>query len=613
MSTHHPPDPIGPVLALRGGAPGEAHLRTLISERAVCAAFQPIICHEEGVPVGYEGFTRPKPGFGFDNALSMFDAAERFGLQWELEDLARENLFANAAGLPAGRLFINVSPAVLADPRFVDRLEQQVARVPGGGGGGLGPSRLVIEITERAESGSVERLAVRVAELKSLGYQIAVDDVGAGVSGLNRLMLLRPHWLKLDRELTHRLDEDRYKQNLIHFLVHFANLSGVSLIAEGVERREELATLIASGIRHSQGYLLSRPSTSFESIDPELPAWLKHRWTLAAVSRGADPRRAELGTLCQPAVCVQARESVTHAAALLLRDAEARGVVVHDGRRFVGWCPRAAIIENARGTRSGMPIGLITPPGVATLSPAAALGDALSLVSVRSEEELAAPLVVSHEDNVVGIVPLRALVAAAAKGGRTLLQGMPITGLPGRAAADRFVTDLLNKASRDPALMGAFDAAFIDIRQVHRVNQTAGYDAGDRLIRALADLLRQSVVEAATQEGREVMLAHLVDDRFLAIAPSAVLSSALARVPEEFADFVHDSTVIGALPLMVSGLRILEVPGVLSRITGPRDLQRVEVQLRRKTQSADRQAEAGEAVRITDKRHPDRITGWKTA
>jgi predicted signal transduction protein with EAL and GGDEF domain len=466
----------------------------------------------------------------------------------------------------------------------------------------IAPSRIVIEITERAEHGSVERLARRVLELKNLGYQIAVDDVGAGVSGLNRLMLLRPHWLKLDRELTTRLDEDRYKQNLIQFLVHFANLSGVRLIAEGVERREELATLIDSGIRHCQGYLLARPAKGFPTVDPEVAAWSRRRWAQAMMHGSSDPRGSELASLCQPAVCAQADDLAVSIAEVLLRDADASGVVVLNGRRFIGWCPRACVLEVARGSGSATPLGTFTHRGVATLPPKASIGEALSLVSVRTDDDLTAPVVIAHNNEVVGIVPLRALIAAAAQGGKPSIHGaMPLTGLPGRVAADRHLANLKARVPAGSRTPAHIDAAFVDIRQFDHINLAVGYDAGDRVIRAVGDALHAHAVQHAASLGLEAFVAHLGDDRFLVIAPTLVMEHALTGVADDFRVMLEASPLPAASMSRV-GLRMLTVAGVLRRVSSARELHRAETQLRQRARAIEAVGDVGLVVTVADQR-----------
>src|SRR5690606_29389911 len=118
---------------------------------------------------------------------------------------------------------------VFADPRFVETLIDETDHLAG-----IGRNRVVIELTERSEHGVVGRLAEQFEHLRSAGFLLAIDDVGAGTSGLNRIMRLRPHWLKLDGELVSSIDTAPFKQNLIRFFVHFARLSNIRLLAEGI-------------------------------------------------------------------------------------------------------------------------------------------------------------------------------------------------------------------------------------------------------------------------------------------------------------------------------------------------------------------------------------------
>ncbi len=140
------------------------------------------------------------------------------------------------------RLFLNVSPSVFLHDGFKDELCRELERESR-----LDPRQVVIEITERADDEVIADLQPRMQPLRDLGFQVAIDDVGAGNSGLNRISQARPDWLKLDRELISNINDDPFKQNLIRFFVSFANLSNMDLIAEGIETSKELATLRRRG------------------------------------------------------------------------------------------------------------------------------------------------------------------------------------------------------------------------------------------------------------------------------------------------------------------------------------------------------------------------------
>ena len=101
----------------------------------------------------------------------------------------------------------------------------------------------------------------RVAsELRARGYRIAVDDLGAGYSGLNNLATLRPEFVKIDMSLIRDIHKDQRKLNLVQSLVDFANKANMLIVAEGVETEEEAAAATSAGCHMLQGYLLGRPA-----------------------------------------------------------------------------------------------------------------------------------------------------------------------------------------------------------------------------------------------------------------------------------------------------------------------------------------------------------------
>ncbi|HYD00711.1 MAG TPA: GGDEF domain-containing protein [Phycisphaerales bacterium] len=561
--------------------PDPSFLDALIEQRAVSTVFQPIVCVENAEVSGFESLARPNKGTGVPHVGAMFDMAERDGRLWDLEDVTRRSSFESAGDFPNGvLLFTNSTPDVFTDPRFPQRMQELVESVPG-----LTPSRVVLEITERAGGDDLERVAQQVQKLKQLGFQIAIDDVGAGTSGLTRIMMLRPHWIKIDRELVSGIDRNRYKLNLIRFMVHFARLSGVNVIAEGIERHEELAALISLGVRYVQGFLIARPSAAYQTIDPKLAAWTRARWQESEQSRGDDPRRSTLASLCQPVESAQMTTPLGDLALSMLRKPESLGIAVLDGTRLVGWCGRDHMLNAARSADPRMQIGFISSADLGTLPPTATIGEGLELVSSRQDQYLADPLIVAEHDEIVGIVTMRRLLAATV--GETRLWGgsaAGLTGLPGKIASEKRAKSLI--AGRKAGI----DAAFIDIRGFSRYNGCYGYDMGDRLIQDVASLLRSHLVAGDD----EAFIAHLGDDRFIATGSSATLERRLAAMVEEFDKSVEASPpapawtlaggtlaeASGAAALGQIGLRVLLLDQPFSDVACFRDLLDREAALR---------------------------------
>lgn len=240
---------------LRMPDPQRRELKRILREGGLGAAFQPIVDLSTGRPAGIEALCRPVSTGLFTCAGDLFQAAERLRMLWPLELEARRSAIATLGRWSHdARLFMNCSPQVVSDLRFVCALDLAISACEG-----LHRDRLVIEITERADHRITPALRRRVCELKALGFGIAIDDVGAGMSGLNRIMELRPHWLKLDMALVRRIDADPYRRKLVRAIATFASDCQIKLVAEGIESEAELETIREVGVDYAQGFHLARP------------------------------------------------------------------------------------------------------------------------------------------------------------------------------------------------------------------------------------------------------------------------------------------------------------------------------------------------------------------
>jgi EAL domain-containing protein (putative c-di-GMP-specific phosphodiesterase class I)/GGDEF domain-containing protein len=529
-----------------------ARLLALLSERNLTIAFQPIVCLRGAEIFAFEALARPSAESGYSGPMDLFDEASSAGLMWEVEELVREQVLEHASSFPEGvTLFMNNSPEVFADPRFVGSLKAKMSEHPE-----LTPARLVLEVTERAEGENVDALVAACTSLKALGYQIAIDDVGAGTSGLTRVMQLRPHWLKLDRALIDHLDRDPYKLNMVKFLAHFANLSGVNIVAEGIERRDELTALVGAGVRYAQGFYLARPHASYRLLSEGVVRSIREASSLRSGGPIGRSNHGPLTRIMQQAETAQAGQTLGDLAGTLVRAPEKNGFVVMDGRRFVGWCWRDTILSLAATDQRTQQVGHFTRPGQTTLPPDASLKQALASVSVRDESEILAPIVVADGEAILGVVWLRALLSAAAgnDSGSIGSRLHAVSGLPGRVAADLHVRDLLARAratggSTNSSTNGATGAsapaaAIIDVRAFDSYNVSLGYELGDKLILDLSLMLQEQLAAVP-----DVYLAHLGEDRFLVTGQGSALIPTLEGLVQRMGtsrvttlDWLHSSS-----------------------------------------------------------------------
>jgi EAL domain-containing protein (putative c-di-GMP-specific phosphodiesterase class I) len=220
---------------------------------------------QRGGILGYEALSRGPVGTEHHSPINLFEVAAQADLVFELDRHCRRKALQSAKDLPANtRLFVNVFPSSMYDPDFQGQNLIQMLE-----GFGLSPDRIVLEISEKYAIENYAIFVESIENLTSMGFSIAVDDVGAGHSGLERMTQIRPRYLKFDMQLVRGIDGSTMKQDLARALKTFADKMGSTIIAEGIEREAELRTCMELGIDYGQGYLFGRPAEGFAT--PTVP------------------------------------------------------------------------------------------------------------------------------------------------------------------------------------------------------------------------------------------------------------------------------------------------------------------------------------------------------
>ena len=260
------------------------------------AVFQPIVRLRGGDIVGYEALARfdlaPAEGGVPDDrppdAQSWFELASELGRRVELEAACWEA--TSLAGPPpdGGLLFVNTSPAALADPRV------RAARA-------LLPPRVVLELSEHDAVADYDELRELLADWTVRGDRLAIDDAGAGYASLRHVLQLAPDYVKLDRSLISGIDHDANRRALTAALVAYGRDVGTAIIAEGVERGEEMRVLRAAGVAYAQGYLLARPGAPWPTTE-----WRPRSVTTDADTRGLARLRFQLGNALEASEACEA-------------------------------------------------------------------------------------------------------------------------------------------------------------------------------------------------------------------------------------------------------------------------------------------------------------------
>jgi len=227
----------------------------IVAADAVTPVYQPIVDVRNGAVVGFEGLARPASGSAFGDAASLFTVAEASGRTADLDWLCIRSIVAGARGLEPGQsLSLNLSPRTVEAPEFQPQpLLGLIARA------GIAPDRIILEITERQAVENLDLLRVKLGACRTAGFRVAIDDVGAGNSGLRLLSQIHFDIVKIDLSLVHAGAQHEVSLDVVRSLSELARRWGAHAVAEGVETTAQLRMVRSIGLGHAQGYLLGRP------------------------------------------------------------------------------------------------------------------------------------------------------------------------------------------------------------------------------------------------------------------------------------------------------------------------------------------------------------------
>lgn len=355
--------------------------------QGISSVFQPIVDTSRGTVAGYEALAR-FTGWPHGDPQVWFAMARVRGRCGDLEAAAlRAALKARPLLPPNSFLALNVSPDMLSSPQVREVWEAE---------GDLGG--LVIELTEQRPINSYAELEPDLERLRAAGALIAVDDAGSGYAGLHHLLALRPALIKLDRALIKDVGVDEARRALIEMLGTFASRIDAWILAEGVERAEELEALISLGVPLVQGFYLARPGAPWAGIEPNAARRLaRHR----PAALPGEPREPTVRDITESAVAVGSEQ---HAKEAFAANPLLESIVIlgEHGRPVTVVAARNALPDPAS---PGLRVNLDT-----------SLQEALARAMTRPREQRFDPLLVTdNAGRFSGLARLERMITALAR------------------------------------------------------------------------------------------------------------------------------------------------------------------------------------------------------
>ncbi|HSD76313.1 MAG TPA: EAL domain-containing protein, partial [Solirubrobacteraceae bacterium] len=243
-----------------------AELRSAVGRGEVGVHFQPVVELAGGRIASFEALARWRRPGGTVGPAEFIPIAEETGLVVALGAAVLERAARHAAswqqrfGLDgAVGVSVNLSPRQLAEPDVVGTVDRVLRDT------GLAPDRLALELTETALLGDIEGALARIHALRDLGVRIVLDDFGTGYSSLSHLKRLPIDSVKVDRLFVEAIARDAGSRAIVAAVLSMAEGFGATVVAEGVEDREQLGYVTAVGCHYGQGHHFARDLTPGEA------------------------------------------------------------------------------------------------------------------------------------------------------------------------------------------------------------------------------------------------------------------------------------------------------------------------------------------------------------
>ncbi|MFZ5773878.1 MAG: GGDEF domain-containing protein [Thermodesulfobacteriota bacterium] len=503
----------------------------ILDENGLTAWFQPIYSRHSGEVFGYEALARLRDDrFRGVDIGALFRRAQAEGIISTLDMLCRENTFSRAAELgfveKNAYLYVNICPATLMHPEHRGGMTDLLAEEFG-----IPKDRIILEITEQEAIRNYDLFKSSVEHYRKRGYKIAIDDFGAGYGGLKMLSIIEPDFLKVDRHFITNIDQDAFKYNLVDAIATVCHKMGITVIAEGIERQEELEAAARFDIDLLQGFLLARPSPSLSD----------HR--LAGMEReelrGTDCADV-MSNACTIGNTVKYIDPLAPGQPMMLAhqrfmdNPNLQGLPVVEEGRVLGMLSRTHFLEKQMLGPHGFGFALATHrsirdvlvPDFLLVEASTPVEEVVRRIRARRGKHLYDDVCVARNGRYVGTVAISALLETITQKSIQMAKGAnPLSGLPGNEFIQRTITRLIGEKVN-------FDVCYIDIDDFKPYNDYYGFEKGDMVIKRLGRIIVEAMEADANDRLRFV--GHIGGDDFIMVTRPHVSMQLCQRVVDAF-------------------------------------------------------------------------------
>lgn len=500
----------------------ENQLISIITNKRLTVDFQPIINFSDPQLLSYEALIRPPKESQFKGPEELFRTASIFNCIEALEKACLEVCCENYQKQKIdGMLFLNVSPLTLVnnstDSSIVENILEKFD---------IPHDRVVIELSEKYPLEDYEVVATAVNYYRHQGFQIAIDDLGSGYSGLRVWSELVPDYVKIDQYFIREIHKSPIKREFVRSIHEISKSLNCAVVAEGIETQEELSVVRSMGILHGQGFLLGKPSNIAVTKPP--PSVLISKEISQAQSLDAGILLNEV-LIKNPSLNNDAR--LADAADLFFKNKQLIAIPILNGNKPIGLLMREQVLEifleqYDREFESDQCVTLFmnnNPIIIEKNNIDSAFRK--MLLNVAHNE---CDFIITEQGAYLGIGQVKKLFAQLNEQNiQDAKHSNPLTLLPGNVIIDEWINMLLQTDA-------SFHVAYFDLNYFKPYNDKYGYSRGDQLIIWLGDLLTQHTHKNTDRVG------HIGGDDFVVIFQSDDWKLKCEHILKIFEEKIHN-------------------------------------------------------------------------
>ncbi len=482
-------------------------LLEILYKKKIQTVFQPIVCLQDGSVHGYEALSRGPQNSILHTPDMLFKCAQKFNKLWELEFLCRSKAFEAAFKIKNNfRLFLNVNPNIMQDVKFRRGFTKEYLEKFG-----IDPKRIIFEITESEAINHLDDFIKTIDNYKQQDYRIAIDDAGAGYSGLNLISDIHPNYIKLDMKLVRDIDKDTTKQTLIQCLNEFSEYTETALIAEGIETKAELLTLIEIGVQYGQGFFLQKPNGILNTISRDVVEIIQVKNENKRKLKDNRVLNDRIESICKLDQTIEPELLVCQVHEMFKKDETVSGFCVVEDKHPIGVITRNALYKKISGQYgyilyANKPIRNIMDQNFMNVDCKTTIDVVGKNAMKRDFDKLYDFIVVTRNDHFRGTVTVKDLMEKLIEIEFVYAKHLnPLSELPGNLMIEQQLEAALEAKDKKSIL-------YFDLDNFKAYNDIYGFENGDRVLKEFAQILKTCIRS-------EYFIGHIGGDDFIAIVP----------------------------------------------------------------------------------------------